>query len=129
MLWFLWDVLINILEYLFVYILLKQKLGYSSSKRKWIIISTAFLIAVVTAMNYYAVNTQVIVGVMYCLRMAYALALFKGTPAMRIMWASAASIIFVMANLIVSFLVTNIEFINVQMALTSSFARLVPTII
>ena len=126
-LWFLWDVLINVLEWVFSFLLLRQKLGYSKSHKKWIVVATVVLIIVQTIMNYNGTNNRVVMVCMYVLSTIYALALFKGTPAMRIMWASAISVVFILANLLVYLIVTQISAVDIQIALTPSVSRIGPT--
>ena len=127
--WFLWDIFINSLEYIFATVLLKQKLSYKKPNSKWIIIFVFFLITTQTFMNYMNMSNRIVMLVMYSAIMLFAFLLFSGTPAMRVMWASAIPVVFIFSNLSVYFIVTKIDFINVQLALTPSFSRLIPTTI
>lgn len=126
-LWFLWDIFINVLEFYFSYLLLRKQLGISKGKKRWVVAGTIVLIVLQTLMNYYGVNSRIVMVCMYILGLVYAFFLFNGTPAMRIMWGSAPTIVFIMANLLVYIIVTSINSFNMQAALTPSLFRLFPT--
>lgn len=126
-LWFTWDIVINVLEFYFSYLLLRKQLGVSKGKKRWVIVGTIVLIVLQTLMNFYGVNSRTVMVCMYILSLAYAFFLFSGTPAMRIMWGSAPTIVFIMANLLIYVIVTAINSFDVQAALAPSFFRLFPT--
>lgn len=126
-LWFLWDIFINILEFYFTYRLLQKQLGYAKEKQPWIVLGTVVLIMAQSCLNYLNVESRVLMACMYVLFLLYAFLLFRGTPAMRIMWGSAPAIVFIMGNLLVYIVVTGLHSFDVQAALAPSFSRMIPT--
>ncbi len=125
--WFLWDIFINILEYLILYILLKQKLGFVENKKLQIILATVALIIIQSFMNYSEISYRITMAVMYAISIIYALIFFKGTAAMRVMWCSAVNSVYMLSGMLVSLIMVNISFIDTQTALYPSIARMFPT--
>ena len=126
-LWFLWDIFINFLEYVLIYRLLTRKLDYTFKNKKWIIVSLLIMITIQTYINYLDLPAIIITPIIYALLIVLALMFFKGTYAMRIMWASACIIVFALSNLIVFLVVTKTNFVDVQTALLPSLERVGPT--
>lgn len=125
--WFLWDIFINVLEYVLIYRLLTRKLDYTSKNKKWIIVSLFIITTIQTYINYIDLPASIITPTIYVLLIALTLMFFKGTYAMRIMWASACIIVLTLSNLVVFLVVTKTNFVDVQTALLPSSERVGPT--
>ena len=89
-LWGIWEIFVNIIEYYFLFFLLSKRLSYSSSRRYQIYIVLFCLVALQSIMNLFEVDYQITMIVMSSLKVFYAL-FFKGNIGTRFFWGVIGS--------------------------------------
>lgn len=128
-LWFLWEIIVNGVEYYFFYYVLKKQLGYASTKKRLAVLSTIVLILILTMMNYFDLDFRILMLITMGLELLYSVILFNGTLAMRIIWGSSGSLVALTSNLLTSVILTSLGNLIMQDTLLPSIARLIATII
>lgn len=128
-LWFLWDIFINCIECFLMFTLLKKKLGHTVEKKKYVYIAAIAFAALTTIMNYTETNMRIVMLVMGVIYLLCSVLLFQGNTAIKIMWASAMIAVNIVAGLLVSIIMMNVDLTSMQAAIEPSFGRIIPTTI
>ena len=128
-LWFLWDIFINCIECFLMFTLLKKKLGYTVEKKKYVYIAAIAFAALTTIMNYTETNMRIVMLIMGIIYLLCSVLLFQGNTAIKIMWASAMIAVNIVAGLLVSIIMMNVDLTSMQAAIEPSFGRIIPTTI
>ncbi len=127
-LWGIWEIFVNVIEYYFLFFLLSKRLSYSSSRKYQIYIVLFCLVALQSIMNLFEVDYQITMIVMSSLKVFYAL-LFKGNIGARLFWGVIGSFVAIAANLLISLILTWMSGINISDTLLPSESRFGTTIL
>ncbi len=129
LLWALWEIFVNFIEYFFLYYLLAKQLGVPSAKKVQARWGLVLLIAMISIMNLCNIDYMIPMVLLSILKVVYALLLFGSNLVKRLFWGCIGAFVAVMGNSLISIILSWLTHVDIAGTLLPGETRFATTIL
>lgn len=127
-LWGIWEIFVNFIETYFLFYFFSKQLGYPSANKIKIFLFMICIVACTSVLNLLEIDYRITMVVIFFAKTAYAFA-FMGTISKRLFWGVIGGFVPIIANSLISLVLTWMSGVNIGDTLLPSESRLGATIL